>query len=170
VPKVGQNAFALARRLVDKTVLVNEHSIALAILRLLELEKAVVEGAGAASLAACLAGLLPELNGKHAVLPLCGGNIDIPILGRVLERGLASDGRLYRFTATISDRPGGLARFAGLIAEEGASVLDIAHDRAFASDDITTVAVHCVIETRDAEHIATLRERLNQEGFRVREP
>lgn len=170
VPKVGENAFALARTLVDKTVLVDEHNIALAILRLLELEKAVVEGAGAAPLAACLAGLVPELAGKNLVLPLCGGNIDIPILGRVLERGLASDGRLYRFTATISDRPGGLARFAGLLAEEGASVLDIAHDRAFASEDITTVAVHCVIETRDAEHIAALRERLNREGFRVKEP
>ena len=76
----------------------------------------------------------------------------------MLERGLASDGRLYRFTATISDRPGGLARFAGLLAEAGASILEIAHDRAFASDDITTVSVHCVVETRDAEHIAALRE------------
>jgi len=167
VPQVGDNAFRIARDLVDKTLLVGEHEIALAILRLLELEKAVVEGAGAAPLAACLAGLVPELKGKNVVLPLCGGNIDTPILGRVLERGLASDGRLYRFRATISDRPGGLARFAGLIAEEGASILDVAHDRAFASDDINTVTVHCVVETRDADHIATVRERLDQEGFRV---
>jgi threonine dehydratase len=86
-------------------------------------------------------------------------------LGRVLERGLASDGRLHRFTATISDRPGGLARFAGLLADEGASILEITHDRAFASDDITTVSVHCVVETRDAAHVATLRERLLREGF-----
>jgi threonine dehydratase len=165
VPQVGETAFRIARDLVDKTVLVGEHDIALAILRLLELEKAVVEGAGAAPLAACLAGLLPELRGKSVVLPLCGGNIDTPILGRVLERGLASDGRLYRFTATISDRPGGLARFAGLLAETGASILEIAHDRAFASDDITTVSVHCVVETRDAAHIAELRARLAREGF-----
>jgi len=89
-------------------------------------------------------------------------------LGRVIERGLASDGRLYRFTATISDRPGGLARFAGLIAEEGASILDIAHDRAFADDDISTVNVHCIVETRDAEQIVTLRSRLNREGFHVK--
>jgi threonine dehydratase len=167
VPQVGDNAFRIARDLVDKTLLVGEHDIALAILRLLELEKAVVEGAGAAPLAACLAGLVPELKGKNVVLPLCGGNIDTPILGRVLERGLASDGRLYRFTATISDRPGGLARFAGLIAEAGASILEIAHDRAFSSDDITTVNVHCVVETRDAEHIAVLRERLDKEGFQI---
>jgi threonine dehydratase len=83
------------------------------------LEKAVVEGAGAVPLAACLAGLLPELEGRTVVLPLCGGNIDMNVLGRVIERGLASDGRLWRFSATISDRPGGLAIFAGLIADEG---------------------------------------------------
>jgi len=167
VPKVGVNAFALARPYVDRTVLVGEADIARAVLRLMELEKAVVEGAGAAPLAACLASLVPELAGKGVVLPLCGGNIDLNTLDRVIERGLVSDGRLCRFTATISDRPGGLARFAGLIAEEGASIIDIAHDRAFADDDITTVAVHCVVETRDAEHIAALRDRLNREGYRV---
>ena len=167
VPQVGKHAFAIARTLVDKTLLVGEHELALAILRLLELEKAVVEGAGAAPLAACLAGLVPELKGKNVVLPLCGGNIDTPILGRILERGLASDGRLCRFTATISDRPGGLARFAGLLAETGASILEISHDRAFSSEDITTVSVHCVVETRDAAHIASIHERLDKEGFRV---
>ena len=167
VPQVGKHAFAIARKLVDKTLLVGEHALALAILRLLELEKAVVEGAGAAPLAACLAGLVPELKGKKVVLPLCGGNIDTPILGRVLERGLAADGRLWRFNATISDRPGGLARFAGLLAETGASILEISHDRAFSSDDITTVSVHCVVETRNAAHIATVRERLDKEGFRM---
>jgi len=165
VPRVGDNAFDLASRLVDRIVLVAEKDIALAVLRLVELEKAVVEGAGAAPLAACLAGLVPELKGKKVVLPLCGGNIDTTILGRVLERGLAHDGRLCRFSATISDRPGGLARFAGLIAEEGASIIDIAHDRAFASEDITTVVVHCVVETRDRDHIRSLVQRLNQEGF-----
>jgi threonine dehydratase len=165
VPKVGANAFRIARELVEKTVLVSEHALAQSVVRLMELEKAVVEGAGAASLAACLAGLLPELKGKNVVLPLCGGNIDLNILGRVIERGLASDGRLCRFTASISDRPGGLARFAGLLAEEGASIIDINHDRAFASEDINTVTVHCVIETRDAEHIRLLKARLASEGF-----
>ena len=165
VAQVGATAFQIARGLVDKVVRVGEREIALAILRLLEMEKAVVEGGGAAPLAACLAGLVPELKGKKVVLPLSGGNIDTPILGRVLERGLASDGRLHRFTATISDRPGGLACFAGLVAGAGASILEIAHDRAFASDDITTVRVHCVVETRDAAHIAALRERLAREGF-----
>jgi threonine dehydratase len=167
VPKVGENAFSIARGLVDRTVLVNERQLALAVLRLMELEKAVVEGAGAAPLAACLGGLLPELAGKRVVLALCGGNIDLTTLDRVIERGLASAGRLCRFTATISDRPGGLARFAGLIAEEGASIIDIAHDRMFADDDLSTVVVHCVVETRDAGHVAALHERLRREGFRV---
>jgi len=165
VPKVGENAFKIALALVEKTVLVTEHALAQAVVRLMELEKAVVEGAGAAPLAACLAGLLPELKGKTVVLPLCGGNIDLNTLGRVIERGLASDGRLSRFTASISDRPGGLARFAGVLAEEGASVIDITHDRAFASDDINTVTVHCVIETRDADHVRAIKERLAKEGF-----
>jgi threonine dehydratase len=167
VAKAGENAFQTAQGLVDRTVLLKEQDIALGVLRLMELEKAVVEGAGAAPLAACLAGLVPELKGKKVVLPLSGGNIDLTTLGRVLERGLAFDGRLCRLTATISDRPGGLARFAGLLAEEGASVMDIAHDRAFANGDINTVTVHCVIETRDSEHIKKVCERLNREGFQV---
>jgi threonine dehydratase len=170
VPKVGANAFELARGLIERVVLVNEHDISLAILRLMELEKAVVEGAGAAPLAACLAGLLPELKGKKVVLPLCGGNIDLNMLGRIIERGLVSDGRLFRFTATISDRPGGLAKFAGLLADEGASVVDIAHDRAFSSDDISTVTVHCVVETRDAAHVSAVCERLKLEGFEISRP
>lgn len=166
VSRVGDNAFELVRAHVDRVVTVNEHFIALAVLRLAELEKGVVEGAGAAGLAALLAGNLPELRGKRVVLPLCGGNIDTPVLGRIIDRGLAADGRLARFTAVISDRPGGLARLAFAIASESASVRDIAHDRAFAGDDINSVNVHCVVETRDGSHIHRLRDRLIAEGFR----
>ncbi|MGN6387830.1 MAG: threonine ammonia-lyase [Verrucomicrobiota bacterium] len=165
VPKVGERGFQIARRYVDKVLVVSEHAIALAILRLLELEKAVVEGAGAITLATCLAGLVPELKGKRVLLPLTGGNIDTPTLGRILERGLTFDGRLCRMSVTISDRPGGLARFASIIAEEGGSIMEVAHDRAFASDDISTVMIHSVIETRDHEHIGMLRKRLAAEGF-----
>jgi threonine dehydratase len=170
VPCVGENAFTIAHKLVDRHVVVEEHELARAVLRLIELEKAVVEGAGAASLAPLLANMLPELRGKKVVLPLCGGNIDTNILGRIIERGLAADGRLCRFSAIISDRPGGLSHFTGVIAEEGASVHDIEHDRAFASEDITTVTVHCVVETRDVEHIQRLRQRLEGEGYRVAFP
>ncbi len=87
------------------------------------------------------------------------------MLGRILERGLAADGRLCRITAHISDRPGGLARFASILAEEGASVRDVEHDRAFAGDDISQVVVHCVIESRDREHVGRICARLTKEGF-----
>ena len=170
VPRVGDNAFAIARTRVDKTVCVSEHMIALAVLRLAEVEKAVVEGAGAVPLAALLSGQLPELRGKKVVLPLCGGNIDTNILGSIIERGLVADGRLCRFTANISDRPGGLARFASILAEEGASVRSVEHDRAFAGDDVSQVIVHCVIETRDVDHIARVHERLQREGFSAQSP
>jgi threonine dehydratase len=170
VPKVGENAFEIARSLVDHVLTVGERDIALAVLRLVELEKAVVEGAGATPLAVCLKRLVPELAGKKVVLPLCGGNIDTNILGRVIERGLAADGRLCRFSAVISDRPGGLSHFTALLAEAGASVHDIEHDRAFACEDINSVTVHCVIETRDAEHVKRVRDRLQKEGFQITFP
>jgi threonine dehydratase len=168
VARAGAHAFAVGAPLIDRIVLVDEQDIALAILRLLELEKSLVEGAGAVGIAACLAGLLPELQGRNVVAPLCGGNIDTTTLGRVLERGLAHDGRLWRMSASISDRPGGLARFAAIVAEEGGSIMEVDHDRAFASEDINTVVVHCVIETRDRTHIEAIRTRLVRDGFELR--
>jgi threonine dehydratase len=168
VPRVGDHAFAIALDRIDRVVTVSEHAVAMSVLRLVELEKSVVEGAGAAGLAALLEGKLPELKGKKVVLPLCGGNIDTPVLGRILDHGLVADGRLCRFRTTISDKPGGLARFAAVLAEAGVSVRDIAHDRAFAGDDVNQVVVHCVVETRDAEHANAMRRRLSDEGYIVR--
>lgn len=174
-PDVGANAFDTARPLIDGLVMVSEAAISLAILRLLELEKSVVEGAGAAGLAAMLerhensllAGDLPDLRGKCVVLPLCGGNIDPAMIGRVIERGLAADGRLTRFLTTVSDRPGGLARLTGALAKVGASVKDIFHDRAFATSDLSTVDVACIVETTGPEHVTRLFEALEREGFDV---
>jgi threonine dehydratase len=165
---VGDNAFKIARHYVDKVVSVEEHWIALAVLRFIELEKSVVEGGGAAALAALLAGRFPELAGKRVVLPLCGGNIDSTVLGRVIEHGLAVDGRLCRFVARISDRPGGLSRFTAVLADAGVSVKDISHDRIFAGDDMSTVNAHCLVETRDAEHIQALKQCLFDAGFDAR--
>ncbi|KIH48247.1 hypothetical protein ANCDUO_21686 [Ancylostoma duodenale] len=107
VPMVGGNALATLEGLVDKHVLVCEESTALSILRLIEMEKAVVEGGGAVGLAAMITGKLPELKGKKVVTILTGGNIDTTILGRTIERGLAVDGRLIRLEVVVSDRPGG---------------------------------------------------------------
>src|SRR2546430_10780231 len=122
IPQVGKNAFEIAKSRVDRAVVVTEEQIALSILRIVELEKGVVEGAAATTLAACLSGQLPELAGKHVVLLLCGGNIDPNVLSRVIERGLVADGRLSRFTAVISDRPGGLAALAAKIASAVARI------------------------------------------------
>src|SRR5207248_10374770 len=164
IPQVGANAFEVAYSRVDKTVLVSEEQIALAILRIVELEKGVVEGAAAAPLAACMSGQLHELTGKRVVILLCGGNIDPNVLSRVIERGLVADGRLSRFRAIISDRPGGLADLASQIAASGASIKQVLHDRAFAGSDISAVHVLCTVETRNAEHLADLREKLRQRG------
>jgi len=162
---VGANAFALARRHVDEVVSVSEDWISLAILRMLELEKTVVEGAAATPLAAMMAGRLPKLQGKKVVLVVGGGNIDPAILSRVIEKGLVHDGRLTRFTAIISDRPGGLAVLCGVIAEAGASIKDIAHDRAFSGPDVSAVHAVCTVETRDHAHIAALHRALKKNGF-----
>jgi len=107
VAQAGDLAFEVARRTVERIVTVDEAAIALAVLRLIELEKSVVEGAGAAPFAAFPAGKLDALEGLDVVLVLAGGDIDPTILDRVIEIGLVADGRLSRFTVSISDRPGG---------------------------------------------------------------
>ncbi len=167
IPQVGANAFKIARPLIDQTVTVAEEQIAVAILRLVELEKSVVEGAAATPLAACMSGKLKELAGKRVVLLLCGGNIDPNVLSRVIESGLVADGRLGRFTAVISDRPGGLADLAAQIASTGASIKQVVHDRAFASSDVSAVNVLCTVETRDHQHLAELRAKLKSHGVRT---
>jgi len=167
VLKVGTNAFELARRHVDQVVRVSEDWIALAILRMVELEKIVVEGAAAAPLAALMAGLLPGLKGKQVVLTVCGGNIDPAILSRVIEKGLVHGGRLTRFTAVISDRPGGLAELSRVVAACGASIKDIEHDRAFSGPDVSAVNAVCTVETRDHAHIRELHRALRKHGFPI---
>ena len=168
VPRVGENAFAIAAPLVDTMITVTEQEIALAILRLAEMEKAVVEGAGATGIAAALAGKLDDYRGKCVASVLCGGNIDTTMLGRIIQRGMAVDGRLCRFSAHISDRPGGLAAFTQTLAEQGVSVIDIAHDRVFGGDEIASVSVECEVETRNHEHILQLRNNLNDAGFETK--
>ncbi len=162
---VGRNAFGLIRDRVDRVARVEEKWISLAILRMLELEKTVVEGAAAAPLAAMIAGKIGGLRGKRVALVVCGGNIDPVILSRVIEKGLVHDGRLTRFTVTISDRPGGLAELCRVIAACGASVNQVAHDRAFSGPDVSATHVTCTVETRDRKHIAALHRALRRAGF-----
>ena len=167
VARVGESSFALAKRVVDSVVTVDEAAIALAILRLIELEKSVVEGGGAAPLAAFLAGKLDALKGRTVVLTLCGGNIDTNMLGRLLDVGLVADGRLARFAVTVSDRPGGLASLTAAIAGAGASIHEIAHDRAFSGPNLTQVRVVCVVETTGHDHLRELLDALRRSGFAI---
>jgi len=166
VSRAGALAVQIATSRIDKIVTVSESELALAVVRLMELEKSVVEGAGAASLAALLSGKLPELAGKNVALLLCGGNIDLTILSRLIDAALVADGRLARFTAEISDRPGGLAKFATLLMQMGVSVKDIVHDRTFCAPNVAAVNVLCTVETRDAAHLAELYHQLTAAGIR----
>ncbi|XP_065658687.1 L-threonine ammonia-lyase-like [Hydra vulgaris] len=160
VSTVGENAFFTARPYVDKVVSVSEPYIAMAVLRLVESEKCVVEGAGATGLAAGLSGQLSHLKGKRVVFLLSGGNIDSTVLGRVIDRGLAADGRLIRFSAVISDRPGGLLELARVLAEHGASVKDIFHERAWLQTTVFKAEIKVICEVRDYEHGCALRKIL----------
>jgi threonine dehydratase len=130
VRRVGEHTFDLARRHADLVVTVSEEEIANAILLLLEIEKTVVEGAGAVALAA-LANRRVSLEGRTVAIVLSGGNIDVNLIARVIERGLVKDGRLVRLRVRLRDRPGALARLTAVVAEARANILRIEHDRAF---------------------------------------
>ncbi|CAK8698653.1 L-threonine ammonia-lyase-like [Clavelina lepadiformis] len=162
VMEVGCNAFATANPLIDKVVRVSEDYIGVAILKMLETEKAVVEGAGAAGLAAIISGQLPELQGKRVACLLCGGNIDPNVLVRVVDRAMMMDGRLNRFSCVISDRSGGLVKLLAILATSGASVRDISHDRMSLPAAVFKTCVTCKVETRDGKHADELREKLFQ--------
>lgn len=170
VPVVGSNAFEVARHYVDECVLTTEKEISLAVLRLIENEKIVVEGGGATGLAALLPGGAldrADMKGKNIVVPLCGGNIDTTVLGRVLDRGLAADKRLVNFYATVSDRPGGIARLTTLLSQEGASIKDIYHERAWLHTNVDQVQVKCVVELQGSEHGKRVKNALLNHGYPV---
>jgi threonine dehydratase len=167
VAEAGRHTLAIARPLVRHMVQVGEEHLALAMLRLAEMEKCIIEGAGAAGLAALLGGSLPELKGRRVVLLLTGGNIDPLAHSRVIERGLAADGRIYRFDALISDRPGGLAHLSAVLAAAGTNVTEIVHNRTFAGPDLSRIHVLCTVETRDRAHIAEIQQRLAENGVEL---
>jgi len=170
VPVVGPHAFEVARHYVDECVTTTERDISLAVLRLIENEKIVVEGGGAAGLAALLPGATldrADMKGKNIVVPLCGGNIDTTVLGRVMERGLAADKRLVNFYATVSDRPGGIAKLTALLSEQGASIKDIYHERAWLHSSVDQVQVKCVVELQGSDHGKRVHDALINRGYPV---
>ena len=146
VAEYGNLCFDITKKILDQLLLVDEAQIARAILRLLELEKMVVEGAGAVPLAAAMDPAV-DLHGKKVVLLLSGGNIDVTVISKIIERGLAADGRLCRIVTKMSDRPGSLARLTSILAATGASVDEIRHDRQFGPADVGIVNISCVLET-----------------------
>ena len=169
VRQVGERTLAIATRQVDEIVTVSEEELANAILLLLEIEKTVVEGAGAAALAALINRPL-GFAGARVVMVLSGGNIDVTMLSRIIERGLVKDGRLVRLGVLLRDRPGELARLAALIAEARANIVHIEHDRAFARwAGIGETEVELTLETSGREHIAALLARVHAGGYRVEE-
>jgi threonine dehydratase len=168
VRQCGELTYALAADLVDEMVTADEEELANAVLLLLEIEKTVVEGAGAAPLAALLNRPL-GLAGGHVALVLSGGNIDVTMLARIIERGLVKDGRLVRLGVVLRDRPGALARLTALIADERVNILQIEHDRAFSRQAIGATEVELTLETSGRKQIDALKQRLEAAGYAVEE-
>ena len=167
VKRIGDRTFPIIEELVDDIVTVQEESIARAILLLLEREKTVVEGAGAVPLAALLAGKIRVSEGERVVGLLCGGNIDVNMISRIIERGLVQDGRLAHLIVKVRDRPGSLSFLADLVADTGANVLDIHHRRGFADISVRDVEIVIEIETRGRDHVAEIIHALEDRGVGV---
>lgn len=167
VRKVGVLTFAQVQAQIDRIVTVPEEAFARAILMLLEQEKTLAEGAGAAPLAALLDGQL-DVAGKKICLCICGGNIDVNLISRIIERGLVATGRLCRITVRITDSPGALARILTILGSLRANVLEIAHNRTFTSgEQFGTTHVELQLETRGDEHIERIRNALIESGATI---
>lgn len=168
VREVGTITRGIVERYVDGIELVDEEEIAEAILMLLEGDKTVAEGAGAVGVAGLASGRL-ALGGRKVGVVVSGGNIDVNLVSRVIERGLVKSGRLTRVTVVVPDVSGALARLTARLAELGANILEINHDRAFAGVELGETLVELVLETRGSEHARDVREKLVTDGFRFRD-
>jgi len=166
VRRVGDLTLPLVQRYVDTLVTISEAEIDRAILLLLENEKTVVEGAAATTLAALLNRPL-GLDGRTVVLVLSGGNIDVNVVARVIEKGLVQEGRLVRLRLIISDRPGALARVSTLVADQGANIQEIVHTRGFSQAEIGESEITLTLETYGPQHIAEISTALRAAGYQV---
>jgi threonine dehydratase len=167
--QIGERTFPILERFVDDIVTVNEEEIASAVHLLLERARLAAEGAGAAPLAAILSGRIPTAAKDRVLFVLSGGNIDINIIARIIDRGLVADGRLARLMVKVRDRPGQLARLADLVAGAGANVLEIAHRRAFADISVGDVEIVMHLETRGRDHVQEITKLLEARGLQVEE-
>ncbi len=168
VKRPGELTFSLIQRLVDDVILVNDEEIIAAVLLLMERNKLLVEGAGAAGVAALLSGTL-ELKGKKVIVPLTGGNIDINLVGRFIEHGLAAAGRYFVIHTCLTDRPGELMRLLNIIAEMRINVIDVRHQRISSRLPIMQREETLTLETRDRAQCEQLLQRLREAGYVVEE-
>jgi threonine dehydratase len=167
VKSPGDLTLPLIRDHVDRMLTVSEEQIEQAVFDLLEIEKTVVEGAGAASLAALCA--YPELfEGKRVALVLSGGNIDMMILSSILQRGMARTRRLIRLGVEIRDMPGALAELTRVLGELDSNIVDIEHQRAFGGSSVRSTLVDLVLQMRGEEQIDRVVAALNERGYEVR--
>ena len=166
VKRAGEITFEHVQSLVDDIVTVTEEEIASAILYLLEKEKTVAEGAGAVSVAALMHHKLPRLEGKRVCSVISGGNIDVNVVARVIERGLVKDGRLVRINIRLLDKPGQLTIVSGIISGLRANVIEVHHSRAF-SEKFGDTTLLLTLETRGPEHVAEILGALRELGYQV---
>ena len=164
VRRAGERTLPLVQKYVDDIVTVEEEEIANAILLLLEREKTLAEGAGAASIAAVLNRKL-QLQDKRVAVLVCGGNIDVTLLARIIERGLVKDGRLVRLRVHLPDYPGALHRLTGILADHRANIVETAYDRAYHGVNLGDTAIDITMETRGPEHISELLTALVAGGY-----
>jgi threonine dehydratase len=165
VRRAGERTFPLVQRYVDEIVTVDEEEISSAILVLLEKEKTLAEGAGAAALAALLQGKT-HLRTEKTVALVCGGNIDVTLLARIIERGLAKDGRLLRIRVYLLDRPGSLHQLTRILTECEANIVQTSHNRSYYGVNLGDTVIEITLETRGAAHIAAIADALTAAGYR----
>lgn len=166
VKEPGANTFKLCSQYVDEIVTVTEGEISSAILALIEQHKMIAEGAGAVSVAAVMFDKIPEKN-KNVVCVVSGGNIDVTILSRVIERGLLTSGRTCNLCIELMDKPGQLQLVSSIIASLGGNVISVHHERASETMDINGCYLRIVLETRNYEHIDKIMAALTEAGFRL---
>ena len=163
----GTNTYELVSKYVDGIYTVSDDEIALAILTLMEQQKLVSEGAGAVPVAAVMNGKIPDIEGKKVCCVVSGGNIDVTILSRVIKRGLLMTGRQQTVCVELQDKPGQLVAVSNIIAEKGANVISIHHERGGEGTDVNGCYLRVVLETRDFAQIKEIHDALVDAGFKL---
>jgi threonine dehydratase len=166
VRRAGEVTFPVVEKYVDEIVTVDEDEIASAILTLLEREKTLAEGAGAAALAAVLQRRTSLAAGTKTAVLVCGGNIDVTLLSRIIERGLVQDGRLIRLRIHLLDKPGALTELTTLIASHRVNIVDTLYNRAYYGVNLGDTAIDITMETRGREQVEELLGAMSEAGYR----